>query len=245
MYYYRSLRPSVFTQACESVRLELVSRGLRREHRVLDIGSGIGNLAISLVDFLEGGYDGIDVHPEAVAWCQRNISQRHPTFRFHRADLISGAYNKYGQMSPAAYSFPFHSRIFDVVFLGSVFTHMLPDDVEHYLLEIKRLLRPGGVCISSFFLLSDQARGGIDRGTSFMSFDAVHTSGLCRLHDAATPEAAVALDESFVYRAHAKAGLEIREIRRGVWWSGVMHDQDVVTSYSEDSRAQALTHAQV
>jgi hypothetical protein len=42
------------------------------------------------------------------------------------------------------------------------------------------------------------------------------------------PEAAVALDESFVRDAHRRAGLRIRDMRRGAWWSGTAHDQDVL-----------------
>jgi SAM-dependent methyltransferase len=121
-------------------------------------------------------------------------------------------------------------RQFDFIFLGSVFTHMLPDDVEQYLREISRLLAPGGVCVASYFLITDDNRAGIDNGRSFMSFGVPHASGVCLLHDAAVPESAVAFDEAFVCRAHAQAGLRIRDIRRGQWWNGVAHDQDVVTA---------------
>jgi SAM-dependent methyltransferase len=233
IYYYGTWDPDAFARHCEVTRNELLSRGLRPEHRVLDIGSGIGNLAIGLCDYLEGGYDGIEIHPEAVAWCQRAITRRHPTFRFHRADLASRAYNRRGSVSPAEYRFPFSDRSFDFIFLASVFTHMLPNAVEHYLYEIARVLAPGGICVETFFLLNDETRNGVEAGRSFMSFDVGHSSGLCRLHDAAVPEAAVALEEKFVRRVHEQAGLPIRDVRRGRWWSGEQHDQDVVTVVME------------
>jgi methylase of polypeptide subunit release factors len=44
-----------------------MTRGLRPEHRVLDIGSGIGNVALGLADYLRGSYDGLEIHPDAVA----------------------------------------------------------------------------------------------------------------------------------------------------------------------------------
>jgi SAM-dependent methyltransferase len=196
---------------------------------VLDIGSGIGNLALGLIGYLRGGYDGIEIHPEAVWWCQRAITRRHPTFRFHRADLVSRAYNPNGRVTASTYRFPFPDQGFDFIFLGSVFTHMLPDAVEHYVREISRLLAPGGVCVASYFLLNDETRTGVDAGRSFMSFRVEHPSGLCRLHDATMPEAAVALEETFVRRIHEQAGLRIRDIRRGRWWSDQPHDQDVLT----------------
>ncbi len=45
-YYYRTLDRKRFARACEDVRNELMLQGLRPEHRVLDIGSGLGNLAL-------------------------------------------------------------------------------------------------------------------------------------------------------------------------------------------------------
>ena len=232
IYYYRTHNPEMFTRVCADARTELTSRGLRPEHRVLDIGCGIGNLALSLIGYLRGSYDGVDIHAEAVAWCQREITSRHPTFRFHRADLESRAYNPRGERSASAYRFPFPDQAFDVIFLGSVFTHLLPDAVESYVREIARLLAPGGICVASYFLLNEESHRGITAGHSFMSFGVTHRSGLCRLHDATTPEAAVAFEETYIHRIHEEAGLAIRDIRRGGWWSGNRHDQDVVTAVS-------------
>ena len=232
VHYYRTWNRQRFIRACEDVKIELMSRGLRPEHRVLDVGSGIGNLALALIDYLRGGYDGIEIHPEAVAWCRRNITPHHPTFRFHRADLESRAYNPDGASSASSYRFPFPDHQFDFIFLGSVFTHMLPEDVEQYLREISRLLAPGGTCVASYFLVNDESRAGIDAHHSFMSFDVKHPSGVCLLHDAAVPESAVAFEETFVRAAHERAGLRIADIRLGRWWSGVAHDQDVATAVS-------------
>lgn len=229
VYYYGTWKPGAFERACEGARAELLTRGLRPEHRVLDIGSGIGNLAIGLLGDLRGGYDGVDVHHEAVAWCRQAITPRDPTFRFHHADLASGAYNVGGRLAASTYRFPFPDRSFDFIFLGSVFTHLLPDAVEDYVREIARLLAPGGTCIASYFLLNGDTRAGVDAGHSFMSFGVAHASGACRLHDAAVPEAAVALDEAFVRRIHEEAGLRIRDVRRGGWARGEPHHQDVLT----------------
>ena len=95
--------------------------------------------------------------------------------------------------------------------------------------EISRLLADEGICVASCYLLNDETRPGVVAGRSFMSFDVSHPSGLCRLHNAAVPEAAVALEEEFVTRIHTDVGLRIREVRRGEWWNGVPHHQDVLT----------------
>jgi len=240
VYYYRIWSPKAFTRAGEVAKTELTIRGLRPEHRVLDIGSGIGNLAISLVGYLHGGYDGVEIHPEAVAWCQRAITPRHPSFRFHRADVASHAYNPRGRVLASAYRFPFPDQSFDFIFLASVFTHMLPDGVEHYLHEISRLLVPDGVCVASYFLLNDETRTGVDQGHSFMTFNVQHPSGLCRLHDATIPEAAVAIEETFVQRIHNEAGLRIRDLRRGRWWNGEADEQDVLAVVPDPDKARPI-----
>jgi len=232
IYYYGTWDPNAFARACE-IRTELTTRGLRPEHRVLDIGCGIGNLAIGLRDYLHGGYDGLDIHPEAIAWCQRAITPRYPAFRFHRADVVSRAYNPGGHVSASAYRFPFPDRAFDFIFLASVFTHMMPDEVERYLHEISRLLAPGGRCIESYFLLNDDTRPSVEAGRSFMTFDIKHPSGVCLLHDSTVPEAAVAFDETYVRHLHDEAKLQIVDVRRGRWWDGQLHDQDVVTAVAD------------
>lgn len=229
VYYYGTTDRAVFTERCEGARAELLSRGLQPTDRVLDIGAGLGNLAIALLDVLTSDYDGLEIHPEAVAWCQRAITPRHPTFRFHRADIRSDAYNARGHASAAQYRFPFADRTFDVVFLGSVFTHMLPDEVANYLTEIARVLVPGGWCVASFFLLNATTRDGVEQGRSFMSLAVRDPSGHARLHDAAIPEAAVALEESFVLQCCRQSGLVVKDVRRGGWSAGTTNDQDVVT----------------
>jgi SAM-dependent methyltransferase len=228
IYYYRTWNKDRFIRACEEARTELMIHGLRPEHRVLDIGSGVGNLALGLAEYLRGGYDGVEIHGEAVGWCQRAITLRYPHFRFHRADIASRAYNPQGTVSASTYRFPFADHSFDFVLLSSVFTHMLPEDVENYVREVSRLLRPGGICVASYFLLNDESRAGVDARRSFMTFSIPHASGVCRLHSDSVPEAAVALEEAFVMAIYERAGLVVRSLRRGKWWSGEAHDQDVL-----------------
>jgi SAM-dependent methyltransferase len=230
IYYYRTRAIGAFLRARDAARAEVLTHGLKPSDRVLDIGSGIGNLALALAPDLTGSYDGVEIHPEAVTWCRTAITSRYPQLRFHHADVFSSAYNPKGRLTASTYRFPFEDASFDFVYLGSVFTHMLPDDVAHYLREIARVLAPDGTCAASFFLVNDERRSTIEAGRSFMPFAHRHASGVARMHDASRPEAAVALEESFVLDACAAAGLQVQRIRRGDWWSGAADDQDVITA---------------
>ena len=49
-----------------------------------------------------------------------------------------------GTVAASEFVFPFADASFDFVSLTSVFTHMLPVDLEHYAGQIARVLRPEG-----------------------------------------------------------------------------------------------------
>src|SRR4029078_12104107 len=60
-YYYRTRDLAAFVRAREAVRAEVLTHGLKPADRVLDIGSGIGNLALALIDAHTGSYDGVEI----------------------------------------------------------------------------------------------------------------------------------------------------------------------------------------
>ena len=62
--------------------------------------------------------------------------------------------------------FPYGDGEFDLVFLTSIFTHMPASHVRRYLSEINRVLKPGGRCLCTAFLLNEEAEGLIAAGKS-------------------------------------------------------------------------------
>lgn len=122
---------------------------------ILDIGCGWGRIARHFVDYVEppGRYVGMDVVKPFVDWCEENISPVNPAFSFVHQDIYNGLYNPNGTHEASKYVFPFEDESFDLIFLTSVFTHLLPDDAFNYLREIRRLLKPDGRCFSTWLLL--------------------------------------------------------------------------------------------
>lgn len=167
--------------------------GLQPNARVLDIGCGFGRIAHALTRHIrgEGTYDGIDIMAEEIDWCQKHLTPRNPNFRFHHADVRNRHYNPAGRFEAADYHFPFADGSFDFIILTSVFTHMMPRDLRHYLEEISRLLAPGGTAFVTFFIYRDSSlRAVLNRFPV--------AAGLCRCQDAKNPEAAIAYHEDFL-----------------------------------------------
>src|SRR6188508_3249240 len=132
--------------------------GVRAGERVLDVGCGAGRVAAPLVDHLgpEGSYEGFDRDAGRIAFCNERIAPLHPRFRFQAVEVFNSRRQK-GNEPAGEFTFPYPDNDFDLVFLFSVFTHMLPDGVERYMAEIARVLKPGGRTVITWFLLNDES----------------------------------------------------------------------------------------
>jgi ubiquinone/menaquinone biosynthesis C-methylase UbiE len=69
---------------------------------------------------------GTDISAEHVYWCKQNLS---PPFHFY--------------ITTTAPHLPFADNYFDLIYAGSVFTH-IDDLADAWLLELRRVLKPGG-----------------------------------------------------------------------------------------------------
>ena len=172
---------------------------LEPDDRVLDVGCGIGRMAVPLTRYLSkaGSYEGFDIVPKGIEWCSKHITPRYPNFKFSVADIYSKHYNPQGRLHAVDYKFPYPDSSFDFVLLTSVFTHMLPDAVKNYVAEISRVLKLGGRCLFTGFLLNEESLHLIASEKSTLQFkDGPQHS--CMVVDPAFPEAAVAFTEEFI-----------------------------------------------
>jgi SAM-dependent methyltransferase len=190
--------------------------GLQPGDAVLDVGCGPGRIATPLANYLNrvGRYAGFDVSKKSIAWCTENISRLHPNFDFRVADIKNKFYNPKGKFESSDFPFPYPDTSFDVVFLTSVFTHMFPPDVAHYMHEIGRVLKPGGRCLSTFFLINDESSALMGN----VPYNFKHEGPGYRTVNPRQPELAIAFPEAFVRDLHEKCGLKLQEpFHYGVW----------------------------
>ena len=211
--------------------------GLRPHERVLEIGCGVGRMAIPLTGYLDstGSYDGLDIARAEVEWCRRHITPRFANFNFRHIDVRNDQTNPKGKFLAGSYQFPLASGQYDFVFLTSVFTHMLIADIENYLKEISRLLKKEGRLLASFFLLNEEARSLLLATESRFR----HPCGSGLVIDPQMPEASIAHEEAAIRSLLRKSGLRIQEPVHYGSWSGrreFLSSQDIIVAERDAPR---------
>ena len=186
--------------------------GLKAESKVLDIGSGIGRIAVGLTTFLKGKYEGFDAVRQGVEWCQQNISGKFPNFNFVYVDLFNDLYKKDG-IQAASFKFPYTDKSFDLACAISVFTHMIPSEVEQYLSEAARVVAPGGYFLATFFILNEESRSNMTKG----KFQFPYEHGHYALMDEKVQSANVAYDQDYLFDQLREKGWELTHFLPGYW----------------------------
>ena len=121
---------------------------------VLDLGSGCGRLARQLLQQRPRpqSYLGIDLHRGMVEWCRRNLSDVDPNFQFFHHDVFERGFNPTGHALDHSRPLPARDASASLIIAWSLFTHVLQNDIIYYLDQCARILRPGGLIRSTWFL---------------------------------------------------------------------------------------------
>lgn len=189
--------------------------GLEPTHKVLDVGCGCGRTARALVDFLKspGSYTGFDSQEPAIDWCRKYIRSDAADFRFEHMDVYNGFYNPSGAIQAHEFVFPYMHDTFDFACLWSVFTHMLNFGTIRYLGEISRILKPGGTCFLTAFLINSESVGLMADQKS--SLNIRNCYGKAFVADVNNPEGAVGYKPETLLDWVSQAGLRLHT---GPFW---------------------------
>lgn len=112
----------------------LVENGLQPSHYLLDVGCGPLRAGVHFIGYLEPGhYAGIDKRADNLERARKIELPRHGLEPKHPLFLVNGAFefSKLGQT-------------FDYAIAQSVFTHLPLNQIMRCLVEMERVLRPGG-----------------------------------------------------------------------------------------------------
>jgi ubiquinone/menaquinone biosynthesis C-methylase UbiE len=205
--------------------------GLRPESHVLDIGSGIGRMAVPLTQYLDpakGSYRGIDPVSGGINWCQQKITPVYPNFEFRYMDIAHSLYNPKGAIDGLQLKLPFEDKKFDFVIMTSVVTHLPDEEVSVYLREVARVLAPGGrLFMTAFVVDKTAAENPLKKRDTRLGFQR-YDQGPCWFVPELPPLAAVGFDDGFLDQALTRAGLSVFNKSLG-HWRGVPadHYQDI------------------
>lgn len=189
---------------------------------IVEIGCGVGRDAIALIDVLppDGSYLGVDLKRESIDWARRHIAAKDPRFAFHHFDVKCPQHNADGKHEMATYRIDRADGTVDLVFLFSVFTHMFPQDVSHYLREFERILRPGSRVLASMFIMQDGFREHLLRigggGARNLTFQHEVEPGFFH-NDPNVMPGATAYTRDRIQRMAAEAGLQFDTFAKGGW----------------------------
>jgi len=122
-------------------------RGLRQDHRVLDVGCGPLRLGAALLPYLvEGWYFGQDINASTLAVGEGVLGRL--GVKSERFTLIHSD----------DFTFPgVEDGSIDVAFSNSLFSHLTMNSILRCLLRVRAALRLDGVYYSTFFLVPDGA----------------------------------------------------------------------------------------
>lgn len=111
----------------------LKNQGLRPDHNFLDLGCCFLRGTVDLVDYLEEGrFYGIDVSSANIRKAKERVSRQ----CHNRPNLAAGSLLGISKIWPTVK--------FDFILAASVFTHLLPTEIEESLREVGRVLGDKG-----------------------------------------------------------------------------------------------------
>lgn len=194
---------------------------------ILEINCGIGRTAFPLRYVLSsaGRFEGFDIYQHKVDFLKNTFHKAYSNFHFSWADIFSPYYHPEGNIPANEYEFQYLDETFDIVYAASAFPHLLPEGVANYFYQTARVLKQGGRCVFSFFLL-DNYHPGRQRPLGFarpdFNFDHAYQDdkGACAVSNPDHPEAVVAYHLTHIEKLADQVGLKLVQLPIPGLWSG-------------------------
>lgn len=122
------------------------------ESVVLDIGCGPAMVPMYCVNHAKNiRYLGLDVKRNIIDNCKK--LGLGPNYRFEQIDVYNPVYNFRGKQMPELMELPVEDVSCDSIICHSLFTHLDTEAIaSRYMSEIDRVLKPGGLLWTSWFL---------------------------------------------------------------------------------------------
>jgi SAM-dependent methyltransferase len=140
-----------YLSACQEADRLKNEMDLAEKSTILDIGCGAGRLPIGLLarqtPFLS--YLGVDVDAKRIKWCNRNLKTKDNRLAFQFVDIKNDRYNPGGKDQ---FDLGIDGKKFDVIYLYSVFSHLMQGDVAKYLQIFRSVITDFGRCFVTMFV---------------------------------------------------------------------------------------------
>ncbi len=201
--------------------------------KILEIGSGMGRIALPLTQWLEGEgeYVGVEIVKDGVAGM---VPEKHRrairSFPFpaprHLQRILQSARKKEDRRPVAA------EKHFDTAIFCSVFTHLIDSDVDAYLKLLSKHMASGGLLWGTWFIMDEEARRLVREGKSTLKF-ILDDSKTFFLDAERKSTVAVAYDPDYVRQLLQSHGFAIEHLDKGLWcqrdlpWGGY---QDLIVA---------------
>ena len=118
----------------------LVSRGLKPEHVLLDVGCGSLRGGLRFIEYLHpGNYWGIDISPNILESGRKFVTEK--GFESKNPHLLVNNDLKFDELAGST---------FDYILAQSVFTHMPEEDIDECFQNLHKILKPSGVFFATF-----------------------------------------------------------------------------------------------
>ena len=123
---------------------------LDKNSNILDFGCGQGRIlnCFKHVNVNFQSYTGVDTDGAAINWCSKYLTYS-DNIKFIHIPAFNQRYNKEGV---GLIELPFEKNTFDLIFLNSVFSHMLSSDIMFYLKEFHKILNNDGKIYLTAFI---------------------------------------------------------------------------------------------